>query len=60
MLPELIGRGEITKDNLGDWPLFDMLRGEPGFRQLLADEALRSNGTVGKGYAAHAIPDRLE
>jgi hypothetical protein len=37
MLPGLVTNGELTKDNLRDWPLFDMLRDNPAFQQMLAE-----------------------
>jgi hypothetical protein len=36
MLPELVSNGELTKENLRDWPLFDVLRDNPAFQQVLA------------------------
>lgn len=36
MLPSLIDQGEITRDNLQCWPLFELLRGETEFQFFLA------------------------
>ena len=37
MLPELVSNGELTEDNLRDWPLFDVLRDNPAIQQVLAE-----------------------
>jgi len=37
MLSELVSNGELTEDNLRDWPLFDVLRDNPAFQQVLAE-----------------------
>jgi hypothetical protein len=37
MLPEIIESGEITKDHLLTWPLFEPLRAMPNFQRLLAN-----------------------
>jgi hypothetical protein len=37
MLPEILESGEITKDHLLTWPLFESLRAMPNFQRLLAD-----------------------
>ena len=36
MLPSLIDQGEITRDDLRCWPLFELLRGETEFQIFLA------------------------
>lgn len=36
ILAELVAQGEITQGNLRNWPLFDSLRDEPGFRHVCA------------------------
>ena len=38
MLPDLLAQGEINKNDLRNWPLFDTLRELPNF-QLLLDNA---------------------
>jgi len=37
MLPELLASGEITRDHLLTWPLFEPLRAMSSFQRLLAD-----------------------
>jgi hypothetical protein len=38
MLPGMLRDGEVTRDGLRTWPLFDRLRGTPGFDRLVASE----------------------
>lgn len=35
VIPQLLEQGEITKDNLQAWSLFDSIRGEQAFQELL-------------------------
>jgi hypothetical protein len=37
MLPQLLGTGEITTNNLREWPLFASLRDIPAFERLVTD-----------------------
>jgi len=43
MLPAVLADGELNREDLQTWPLFDPLRELPAFQRLLADPRARSS-----------------